>query len=144
MFKEQNCIKILKKEAMCSNIINKHGAALINPRKGSIILNSTGYNKFITNSKSKISTIHAEIHSVYKYPKKDVKNMDLIVIRVNSNNINGNLKNSRPCSLCIDKLKKLGIRKVYYSNSFGNIVSEYVKNMEKTYYSSSYRALFRI
>jgi deoxycytidylate deaminase len=138
----EDSIKILKKNALCSDIINKHGAALI---KNSLIL-TTGYNKFITSNKNNgnLSTIHAEIHAISKYPKKYVKNMDLIVIRINNNNINANLKNSRPCSSCIDKLTKMGIRKVYYSNCFGEIVCEFVKNMEKIHESSGTRMRKRL
>jgi deoxycytidylate deaminase len=46
------------------------------------------------------------------------------------------LKNSRPCNHCIDKLIKVGIYKVYYSNENGIIVSEIVEDMEKLHISS--------
>jgi hypothetical protein len=49
---------------------------------------------------------------------------------------NNRLKNSRPCNHCIDKLIKVGIYKVYYSNENGIIVSEIVEDMEKLHISS--------
>ena len=65
--------------------------------------------------------------------------MDILVIRVNKNLT---LKNSRPCSQCIDKLSKLGIRKVFYSNEEGDIVWEFVEQMKKTHISAGTRHLF--
>jgi hypothetical protein len=38
--------------------------------------------------------------------------------------------NSRPCNNCINKMNKIGIRKVYYSTQDGNIVYEFVKEMK--------------
>jgi len=59
--------------------------------------------------------------------------MDIIVIRINKKL---QLRNSRPCKDCIDELKQIGIRKVYYSNDNGDIVYEFVENMIKTHTSA--------
>jgi len=50
----------------------------------------------------------------------------LIVIRVNSK---GELCSSRPCYNCLDMMKAVGIKRVYYSDDKGNIVVETVKDM---------------
>lgn len=50
----------------------------------------------------------------------------MIVIRVNSK---GELCSSRPCYNCLDMMKAVGIKRVYYSDDNGNIVVETVKDM---------------
>jgi deoxycytidylate deaminase len=135
--KYTNTICILKKLAINSNLQQKHAAALI--RKKSII--SIGMNIFsnkiniVVNKEKQIyyKTVHAEMNIFKKLQKKSYKGFDIFVIRIDKH---ANLKNSRPCSCCIEKLDKIGIRKVYYSNENGDIVSEFVKNMEKTHSSS--------
>jgi len=87
-----------------------------------------------------ICTLHAEANAIISYfgrsfyynkntnkvflPKKNNK-LDLIVIRINKNN---DLCNSRPCFNCLDMMKMVGIRKVYYSID-NNIICENVKDM---------------
>lgn len=132
-------LELLKKIASSSTIYYKHAAALI---FGNIIY-SSGINKYIKKVKDKnnisyYKTIHAEINVFQNFPKKKVKGMDIIVIRINKNLI---LKNSRPCNQCIDKLQKIGIRNVYYSDDNGNIVCEKVDVMEKLHVSSGSRYL---
>ena len=78
------------------------------------------------------SSIHAEIDAYNKLIRGKYANarkikkekIDLIVIRINKN---GELKQSRPCKHCINKLINMAnykIGKVYYSDENGNIVSE--------------------
>lgn len=49
----------------------------------------------------------------------------MIVVR----NYKGNLANSKCCADCINIMKLVGIRKVYYSNNKGDIVCEKVINI---------------
>jgi tRNA(Arg) A34 adenosine deaminase TadA len=132
-------IRLLKKIAIESIVYYKHAAALMS---GDTIY-SSGTNKFIKeikiNDQIYYKTRHAEITVVERLPKKKVRGMDILVIRINKNLA---LRNSRPCSQCIDKLSKLGIRKVYYSNEDGHIVWEFVEQMEKTHISSGTKHLF--
>ena len=132
-------LKLLKKTANESIVHYKHAAALISGNT----IHSFGANKFIKeikiNDQIYYKTIHAEIMVFNKLPKKRVRGMDILVIRINKNFA---LKNSRPCAQCIDKLNKMGIRRVFYSNDEGNIVSELVEKMEKTHISSGTRHLF--
>lgn len=60
--------------------------------------------------------------------QEGVKNqkIDLIVIRVNKT---GEICNARPCHNCLNMMKAVGIRKVYYSTSSSEIVCENVKDM---------------
>jgi tRNA(Arg) A34 adenosine deaminase TadA len=119
-----------------SNVNQRHSAAIIN---GNNIFN-IGINKYCTNKK--LSTIHAEIDTLFAFKtkyKKIIDGVDIIVIRVNNSNNVINLKNSRPCSKCIETLQKYNIRKVYYSNEFGNIVYENIQEMQKRHISSGYK-----
>ena len=49
----------------------------------------------------------------------------MVVVR----NYKGKLANSKCCEDCINIMKKVGIRKVYYSDKEGNIICEKVNNM---------------
>jgi deoxycytidylate deaminase len=123
-------IDSLKKLALSSDINYKHAAALINKNQEICY----GYNKL----KNPIITVHAEMDVLFTglNKVKNIKGMDLIVIRTTKNFVLGN---SRPCNHCIEKMIKIGIRKVYYSNSNGEIVCEYVKDMVKQHICSSIR-----
>lgn len=124
--------KLLIKTALNSDVSHKHASALLHK---DIIL-SYGHNK-LTNSLGTFS-IHAEIDAItaglYSLKKKNnkFKSVDIIVIRLNKK---GHFTNSRPCSFCIQKLQELKIRKVYYSNQYGNIICEFIESMEKTHIS---------
>jgi hypothetical protein len=39
------------------------------------------------------------------------------------------LVNARPCQNCLDMMKTIGINRVYYSNDFGEIICEKIKDM---------------
>lgn len=144
-------IELLKKLASNSDIHYKHAAALIKNEK----IYSAGINKFVkkldvksynkktgeNSIETHFKTIHAEISVFDKLSKKSSKGLDIIVIRINKN---FTLKNSRPCNHCIDKLKKIGIRKVFYSNENGQIICEYIEHMKKIHISAGSRFLNRI
>jgi cytidine deaminase len=126
-------IEYLKKIAIKSLVNSKHAAAIIKNNK----LYYTTNNKFTTT----VRTIHAEINIFYNIPKMSIKNIDIIVIRISKSY---ELRNSRPCNDCIDKLRKMGIRKVYYSNDEGEIINEYLQDMKKIHISSGARFLKKI
>lgn len=126
-------IDTLKKISIYSNMHHKHAAALINKNKAVYI----GYNKRI----HQCFSIHAEVDVLSKLSNKiNIKDMDIIVIRVK----NDSLMYSRPCNTCINKMTKIGIRKIYYSNAENEIVYEYVKDMEKTHVCGLERSKNRI
>ncbi len=122
-------LNVLKKVAMNSDLNHKHGACLMN---GNTIY-SIGFNRYIKEN----FTIHAEVDAICKLNIKSLKGLDILIIRINTKT-NCKLKNSRPCNACIDKLSERGIRKVYYSNDLGQIVYEYIENMQKIHTSSGY------
>ena len=76
------------------------------------------------NNKKQISYpfLHAEVDLVSKlwgkiYVDNSVK---VVVLRINSR---GELQNSKPCKSCMNMISVLGIDKVWWSDSNGNIAS---------------------
>lgn len=67
-----------------------------------------------------------------KYEKmlRILKNSEIIVIRKPNNESIGHYLESRPCNECVKMMKKIGIKKVHYSNDNGDIVTEKVKDMD--------------
>ena len=125
-------LKVLKRVAELSPVNNKHAAGLLFKNQ----IKSHAINNYIRKD-SLYKTIHAEINLLKSLKRQllhGYNTVDIIVIRINKSS---DLRNSRPCSDCIKYLKELGIRKVYYSNSDGNIVYEKVKDM-KEYHTSSW------
>jgi len=132
--KFENILNKLKKNALNSSLYYKHSACIFKNDKILTIGNNKYFkNLLIANQMIKLS-IHAEIDALSKHNYKNVKGLDILIIRVGDKS--NTLKNSRPCNACIEKLKKKGIRKVYYSNDKGNIVYEFIENMEKIHDSS--------
>ena len=71
-----------------------------------------------------------------KYMKKIRKRfsrIDIIVIK--SSKTGSHLGNSKPCSVCSNMLKKVGIRNIYYSTSDGSIIMEKVINLKTDHLS---------
>ena len=132
-------IKLLRKIADNSSLSNKHGACLMKNDK----IFSLGFNKYIKrniiNNHDIKFTIHAEIDALCKLDNKIVKGLDILIIRIGNCSKTSKLKNSRPCNSCICKLEQKGIRKVYYSNEYGEIVYEFIQNMPKIHISSGHR-----
>lgn len=127
---------MLKKMAKNSHLMNKHAACIINAHIDSFAFGVNKYYKVKMNNDTVNLAIHAEVDAISSISSKYLKGLDIIVIRVNKNN---GMKNSRPCNSCIDKMKQKGLRKVYYSNSQGDIVYEYVETMPKLHDSSGHR-----
>jgi len=76
----------------------------------------------------------------YGIPKGQKANkLDMIVIRIDSS---GDMVNSRPCHNCLDMMKAVGVRKIFYSHN-NNIICERVNNMISINSSSIMRKLER-
>lgn len=144
--KISNIIDHLKKVSLNSDISYRHSAALF--KRNKVI--AVGYNKSIkqlnvtNNNGSQFKvTVHAEVDALYQASKKhDLRGIDIIIIRT-KHMCDGQitLRNSRPCNDCIEKMEKIGIRKVYYSNSDGEIVYEFLDDMAKIHISSGRKNL---
>ncbi len=67
---------------------------------------------------------------VFKESKeRKAKKYDIFVVRINKCSDTVKLVNSRPCSHCLDMMKSVGIRRVYYTDDSGEIINENVKDM---------------
>jgi hypothetical protein len=135
-----NLINQLKIEASNSLIDQKLAAVLM---KSSKMLTEPCRNlaKNICQG-NKTSSIHAEVNAIMTYFGKsfyydkinkrvfysDKKNnkLNLVVIRINKN---GDLCNARPCYNCLNIMKLIGIKKIYYSISNDEIICENIKDM---------------
>lgn len=101
-------------------------------------------------------SLHAEAHAIIDYFGKDISyspkigwcqsrnnkcKKDVIVIRVNEE---GNMCVSRPCCYCLDMMKAVDIRRVYYVDHNKKIVFEYVRDMISIHMSSVSRHIHSI
>ena len=60
--------------------------------------------------------IHAEMRCIKKAPASKLKNGILYVARLSSD---GMFKLAKPCDMCAEFIANAGIKKVFYSNNFG-------------------------
>lgn len=134
--KFEDIIDTLKKTALNSPVHYKHSACLLKNDKILTVGKNKYFKKELINDKLIKFSIHAEIDVLFKHNTKNLKGLDILIIRVGDKSFN--LKNSRPCNSCIEKLKQRGIRKVYYSNDNGDIVYEFIENMPKIHDSSGF------
>lgn len=71
---------------------------------------------YVNKQKNRISDIvgtHSEMNAVLKHGKENCKNLILVNTRINRNN---ELDYSKPCVGCLDMIKSLGFKKIYYTN----------------------------
>ena len=65
--------------------------------------------------------------------ERKAKKYDIFVVRINKPRDNvtdePTLVNARPCFNCLNMMKSVGIRRVYYSDDSGNIIYENVRDM---------------
>lgn len=92
--------------------------------------------------------IHAEHDAINRlkplYRKKNLQNINILVIRLSKNN---KLQNSKPCANCIENMRILPekkgykIKNIYYSSDNGDIIKTSLKNLENEnlHYSRFFR-----
>ena len=147
MSRQNKIISSAMEQALLSNMPFKHGAIL---SKGPKII-VKGYNrnrsKFLNVS---YTSIHAEMDVIRQYcdnilhinvdlrcntikiPK--INRYILWVVRIDKHH---KLMYSKPCSNCLGLLKKMGVKKIGYSDKNGNIVIENTQNIFTDYLSSA-------
>lgn len=79
--------------------------------------------------------LHSKNHDKHKIRRC---NYSLLVIRYN---YDGELRSSKPCVMCLKKIKEAGIKKVYYSTDEGDIVCERSCTMETDHLSVLYQSI---
>lgn len=97
------------------------GAVIV---KGGRIL-ATGYNQLRPSKLIGTNTLHAEAHAVL-HLLKSRRQADLIGadIYVNRYTRGGRIGLARPCSHCMELLRTVGIRRVFYTTDEGTTVME--------------------
>ena len=121
--KTDRCLTIAKNVAYNSPYGKlRHGAILT--KGGSIInisFNKENYTYFGTrfrNSSHGHATVHAEIGCILGIPRGSTTGADLYVCRINRE---GEFRNSKPCSMCHEALKHVGVKRVYYTTNDNTI-----------------------
>ena len=124
-------IKLARKSAVNSELLQKHGSILICDEQ-----TFTGYNHFVCGRNC--VAVHAEEDAINNFIafcrkkyyddasiRRKLKRSLLITIRVKNNNI----RCSAPCRNCIETIRSYGIRQIIYSNNdnSGNINTVFTK-----------------
>ena len=103
----------------------RHGAVLI--KGGSVInasFNKENYSSFGTRFRDPHrgkATVHAELGCVLGLSRNVTVGADLYVCRINRK---GEFRNSKPCAMCHNALKHVGVKRVYYTTN-NNTVEMY-------------------
>lgn len=120
----------------------KVGAAVFFKRK----IVSTGLNQSKThpyvkqNGPNYSSSVHAELDAIFKAERKNpdlLKGSTLVVYREDKE---GNMTSARPCPMCMEKIRSVGVKKIAYSTKEG-MVTEKVTDF-KDEYSENYESFY--
>jgi len=139
--KRMNVIEQMKEFALKSNLRSKHCACLVKKNKILCIQNNT-YNSHNNNI---FCSTHAEISIHRNINKYNIKNFnkntyDLWVIRYSKKH---GLADSKPCSKCIDYMKKnmYYVQNIIYSNENGNLQKVSIDNIKSKHVSIGYKMI---
>ena len=100
----------------------RHGAVLI--KGGSVknvSFNKDKHSSFGDRFRDKNrghATVHAELGCILGLSRNVTSGSDLYVCRINKN---GEFRYSKPCSMCHDALKHVGVKRVYYTTNDNTI-----------------------
>jgi len=100
----------------------RHGALLV--KGGSVInasFNKENYSSFGKRFRSPQrghATVHAELGCILGLPRDVTSGTDLYVCRINRR---GEFRFSKPCSMCHEALKHVGVKRVYYTTNDNTI-----------------------
>jgi deoxycytidylate deaminase len=73
------------------------------------------YGKYkVFGSKSYKPCFHSEISAILKLGKEDCSDIEFFNIRIDNN---GNIVSSKPCANCMNMLRTMGFKRIYYTNS---------------------------
>lgn len=85
-------------------------------------LYSIGFNKDQTHPLTqkygyhRLAHVHAELSSILRGGLEDYSGFTMAILRIDRNN---KLNSSRPCFGCTNLIKQVGLRRVLYTNQFG-------------------------
>ena len=64
------------------------------------------------------ATVHAELGSILGMPRDSTSGSDVYVCRINRD---GQFRNSKPCAMCHEALKHVGVKRVFYTTNENTI-----------------------
>tara|TARA_B100001094_G_C18180758_1_gene800741 strand:- start:694 stop:1167 length:474 start_codon:yes stop_codon:yes gene_type:complete len=139
--KELNLSNLAIDIALQSNQHYKLGCIII--KNGKIVCKHFNDKRSRINGKNFVC-IHAEInciHNLLKYEKNNrkLKNYSMLVIRIGKDD-DGNIvfRNAKPCKYCTESIKKIGLKKIIYSNDDGDLEKIKINELESEYISKGY------
>tara|TARA_R100000008_G_C3587523_1_gene173703 strand:+ start:8784 stop:9242 length:459 start_codon:yes stop_codon:yes gene_type:complete len=98
----------------------RHGAILV---KGGSILNASFNKDNFTSFGARFrhvnrghATVHAELGCILGMPRSSTTGADIYVCRINRD---GEFRYSKPCAMCHEAMKHVGIKRVYYTTNEG-------------------------
>jgi len=116
--KERKYIELARRVSHQSDYTQRHGAVLV---KGSNVVNvSCNKNKFSSfalkfrRRNKDYATVHAELGSVLNVERSNTEGSTVYVVRTNNQD---DLRLSKPCNMCEEAMRWVGIKKVIYSTS---------------------------
>lgn len=156
---KSNIINDMRAECLnhSHTIKHKHIATVIKNGRPIIDYSYNTFNTLSNNDFNMFNTysLHAEISAIinafklygiyrlsFKPTKKLTKRLkkcSIVVLRID---MNGNLAESKPCKSCLNVLKQLNIKNVYYSSKNG-IIKESVRGLESEHLSGYMRNIVR-
>lgn len=110
MFPNANHLAMAIKAASDTRLCKfKHGAVIYD-KKGNILSIGRNIPHYCPSYPSLL--LHAEADAILKCKRSDLKNANILVVRVSKNK----LRNSKPCKHCMSMLASVGIKNIYYSS----------------------------
>ena len=110
MFPNANHLAIAIKAASDTRLCKfKHGAVIYD-KKGNILSIGRNIPHYCPSYPSLL--LHAEADAILKCKRLELKNANILVVRVSKNK----LRNSKPCSHCMSMISAVGIKHIYYSS----------------------------
>lgn len=123
--KERKYIDLAKRISYQSDYSHRHGAVLV---KGASIINvSCNKNKFssfalrFTKKQKHFATVHAELGSILNVERRHTEGSVVYVVRVNNLD---EYRMSKPCDMCEEAMRWVGVKKVIYSTSEEEVFEE--------------------
>lgn len=121
--KTRRYIEIAKKAALNNQSKFRHGAVLV---KGGSIINTASnkqkYNSFGNRFRNTYTcghaTHHAELSCILGIDKNKTHGATMYVARINNQ---GEFRNSRPCPMCQEVLKFVGVKRVVFTKNDGQV-----------------------
>ena len=115
---------------------NYHRMNVFGKTRGTMHAEMTATNYLVNTDKS-IQNKHKELLLMYKTQQHKMRKTDMLVVRYSTLGI----RYSKPCSECIQTMKRLKYRRVYYSLDNGTLVCEKVSHIQSEHQTQMSRYL---